>query len=49
MLCGPADESRKKAAAGVGVIHDDLVKVIKESVKTRGLQQAWETGRVENT
>ena len=29
MLCGPADESRKKAAVGLGVIHNDKGKVIK--------------------
>ena len=46
MLCGPADESRKKAAAEAGVIHNGKAKVIKESIKTRRLQQAWEAGRV---
>lgn len=47
MLCGPADESRKKAAAGAGVIHNDRVKVMKEKIRTKRLQQAWEAGRVE--
>ena len=45
MLCGPADESRKNAAVGVGVIHND--NVIKEKIRTKRLQQAWEAGRVE--
>ena len=26
MMCGPANETRKKASAGVGVIHNDRVK-----------------------
>ena len=48
MLCGPADENGKKASAGVGVIHNDKVKIIKESIRTARLQQAYEAGRVEN-
>ena len=47
MLCGPADESRKKAAVGVGVIHNDKAKVIKEKIRSKMLQQAWQAGRVE--
>ena len=47
MQCGPVDESRKKAAVGVGVIHNDTVKVIKENKRTKRLQQAWGAGRVE--
>ena len=35
MLCGPASESTKKAAAEVGVIHNDKVRVIKESIQAR--------------
>ena len=47
MLCGPADESRKQAAAGVGLIHNGKVKVIKEKIRSKRLQQAWEAGCVE--
>ena len=37
----------KKASAGVGVIHNDRVKVVKESIKTARLKKSWEEGRVE--
>ena len=47
MLCGPADESRKKAAAAVGVIHNDKAKVITAKIRTNRLQQAWEAGMAE--
>ena len=45
MLCCPAVESRKKAAAGV--VHNDKANVIKEKIRTKRLQHAWGTGRVE--
>lgn len=47
MRCGPADESKPKASAGVGVIQNDKAKVIKEKIRVESLQESWEAGWVE--